>query len=1379
MRTKQYFIITMAVVAALFSAGCNSKVFQAYMDKSDGKGIFLPGDVISPDTSSPDLSTVTAIAHDTIRVVFNDNSQRLDRTTAEDIANYTIQGPALDIVVTDARLVDPLVVELTVETSPGMIHGVIYNMVVVNVQDNHDNAINPAKIMPFYGRGAVVAELSDTPANPTNIQDIDITVNDTDDIESYQYRLDGGSWSEEIELATDDTITVTGLGETPSPHVLEVIGKDSLGNWQSTSAPTTFSWVIDITAPTAVLLNTPDDPTNVVTTDITVSGAGVAAYKYRLDSGDAWGSISESTGSIAETVANGTHTLEVIARDAAGNWQTAPTEFTWTVDTTQKFAELSQLPANPTSDTGTDIIVGGDGVVEYAYRIDGGAWEGGAGYPTTGIPVSDHIVETGLTDGSHTIEVIGLDDAGNWTDEAQATDYTWTVDTVAPTAVIATNPVNPSNDLTPSFTIQSDDLEADDTVAYFRYRLYRNAVLVSNWGSLNTQVSTLTLDLTLEGTYQIDFVGLDAAYNEQDRATPTSYTWVVDTTAPTASMSGTPADPTNVQTTDITVGGAGVTAYSYRHYNGTTWSGWSAQTPIATHIQLSGLTAGSHTIEVIGRDAAGNWQETGDATDVTWLIDLTAPTATLTGTPPDPTNSQSIDVTVGGTDVVSYRYQLDGGGWSAEVTDLGTHIMEGGLLAGDHMLEVIGKDEAGNWQSVAPDVQSPTTYEWTIDLSVPTAELSGLPANPTNVQTTDITVGGTDVVAYSYRYYNGTSWSSWSADTLIATHIQLSGLTEATYTIEVIGRDAAMNWQDTGSATTHSWTVDITAPTATISGTPAAGSTVTSTGTDFTIAGTGVTHYQYKLDGGSWNASTPVATHIQITVSEAPHTIYVIGRDAAGNWQATGSATTRSWTVDQTAPTPPAVSVTAGFETTTTGNLSYYWTNTTDFAEVRVQLVAVDEYGTETIVYGGTDGASLGAPSPATGTQTWTRTVSASDGWQFKARVRMRDAAGNWSGWGTVSSGITLVGNISGICMSSLGSALDGVALSLYRISNSALVTTASSSGGGNFTFSNVPVGDTAYRLTAVLTDYRNGAKTNISSQLGVTLSCGIVYLVPTTATAGHITGRTVDANTGNDISGATVIVKDWDENTVRTLNADPTFSTSDSGGATLDPGVYSLVISYPNYFTLTFDNIIVNGNNGDNNTRYALCQEIAEPQLRVIVQWGPDPDDLDLHVVGPTATKDPADGDPDYRFHVYYDRYSWLESSGTYDNNDPDPNGDFSTTSLVQDNTDYYGPESINLFGTNGGYSNGVYTFSVHNYTDRGYSSSVPRWYIYPVTMRIFDKDGLVRQISVPTGAAAGQDCWKAIKITMTRSPYSRSLAEEGTFFNNTSTGDKAQFNW
>jgi hypothetical protein len=318
-----------------------------------------------------------------------------------------------------------------------------------------------------------------------------------------------------------------------------------------------------------------------------------------------------------------------------------------------------------------------------------------------------------------------------------------------------------------------------------------------------------------------------------------------------------------------------------------------------------------------------------------------------------------------------------------------------------------------------------------------------------------------------------------------------------------------------------------------------------------------------------------------------------------------------------------------------------------------------------------------------------------------------------------------------------------------------------------------------------VKANYKTGAKTNLSSQLGTTLNCGIVYMIPNTASPGYIRGRTVDANTGDDVSGVTIQVLDCYLNLVATMTSGPTFNSQTSDHpAQLDPGVYYLVMSKTTYFTLTFDNIIVNGNNGDTtNTRYALCKEISEPQLRVIVQWGADPHDLDLHCVGPSLKSVPRGEDnsatPTNRFHTWYSQLSYQEKTGTYNAGFRDETGSWATTSLVQDNTSNYGPESTNLFGTNDGYADGVYTFSVHNYSDRAYSSTVPRWYVNPVTMRIFDKDGLVRQISVPTGAGNGQDCWKAIKITMTRSPYSRSLSENGTFFNNSNTDVKSEFNW
>jgi hypothetical protein len=79
-------------------------------------------------------------------------------------------------------------------------------------------------------------------------------------------------------------------------------------------------------------------------------------------------------------------------------------------------------------------------------------------------------------------------------------------------------------------------------------------------------------------------------------------------------------------TTDITVAGVDVTYYKYKLDS----ASYSSETPVATHITLSGLADGPHTLSVIGRDVAGNLQAEGTATIHSWTIDKTAPTVTLT-----------------------------------------------------------------------------------------------------------------------------------------------------------------------------------------------------------------------------------------------------------------------------------------------------------------------------------------------------------------------------------------------------------------------------------------------------------------------------------------------------------------------------------------------------------------------------------------------------------------------------------------------------------------------------------------------------------------------------------------------------------------------------
>ena len=60
-------------------------------------------------------------------------------------------------------------------------------------------------------------------------------------------------------------------------------------------------------------------------------GTGVSSYECKLDAG-AFAACSSPKN--YTSLADGSHTVSVVARDAVGNWQTSPTTATWTVDTT-------------------------------------------------------------------------------------------------------------------------------------------------------------------------------------------------------------------------------------------------------------------------------------------------------------------------------------------------------------------------------------------------------------------------------------------------------------------------------------------------------------------------------------------------------------------------------------------------------------------------------------------------------------------------------------------------------------------------------------------------------------------------------------------------------------------------------------------------------------------------------------------------------------------------------------------------------------------------------------------------------------------------------------------------------------------------------------
>ncbi len=107
-------------------------------------------------------------------------------------------------------------------------------------------------------------------------------------------------------------------------------------------------------------------------------------------------------------------------------------------------------PVGTTDQTSASFTIGGPGIVAYKWRLDGGAWSAsvqigdGGLLPRTGTTVRQSTLAlNSLTPGTHTLEVLGQDMAGNWQDNDAArtiigaaqsapTSRTWTVETAAP-----------------------------------------------------------------------------------------------------------------------------------------------------------------------------------------------------------------------------------------------------------------------------------------------------------------------------------------------------------------------------------------------------------------------------------------------------------------------------------------------------------------------------------------------------------------------------------------------------------------------------------------------------------------------------------------------------------------------------------------------------------------------------------------------------------------------------------------------------------------------------------------------------------------------------------------------------------------------------------
>jgi hypothetical protein len=144
-------------------------------------------------------------------------------------------------------------------------------------------------------------------------------------------------------------------------------------------------------------------------------------------------------------LADGAYSLQVRAYDTSKN--RASINFSFNVDNSAPAAVLTTTPALLTNSKDSNITVGGSTIVEYQFMVDDT-------YYSSARPVSQQITFTNyFLDGAHNIKVIGKNSLGTWQSTASATVYSWTVDTIAPTATMTLGTFDVNNPTTFNYTI--------------------------------------------------------------------------------------------------------------------------------------------------------------------------------------------------------------------------------------------------------------------------------------------------------------------------------------------------------------------------------------------------------------------------------------------------------------------------------------------------------------------------------------------------------------------------------------------------------------------------------------------------------------------------------------------------------------------------------------------------------------------------------------------------------------------------------------------------------------------------------------------------------------------------------------------------------------
>src|SRR4029079_9878720 len=635
---------------------------------------------------------------------------------------------------------------------------------------------------------------------------------------------------------------------TDGPHDFKVFSKDNVGNNDLT--PELFRWIVDTISPTAnisaavdgnnlTITNNSNTKSNTVIFEFTgndTGGVGVDHIECSLD-GASFTTCTSPVQYTTPQITDGTHSFEVISVDNSTNIDPSPAKFTWNVDTVppetmilsasdgiQSFVTAGQNSSSKVMSfefSGNDT--GGVGVNHLECSLDG------ASFTTCTSPVQYTTPQ--ITDGTHTFEVISVDNSTNI--DPSPAKFTWNVDTIAPitniTKIVDGNIIAITNNSNTKSNSVIFEFSGNDTgglgVDHIECSL--------DGASFTTCTSPVQFSSAeiLDGTHAFRVRAQDKVGNIM--STPLLFNWTVDTVAPSTKINtaidgnnktlvsdgSTRSTSTTFAFTGNDVGtsgenGVGVKQFECKVDN----SNYSVCTSPAHY---DNMTDGNHTLAVISEDKVGNVGSTPSLFN--WTVDTKPPSASIYSAtdgnsnfllPGSNTSSNSISFEFSANDsggredkgvgIKQFECSLDDSNFTTCSSPV--EFASDNLDDGNHTFKIEAED---NVENVNP---SPASFSWNVDTAAPTTIIKHAMDGNRSTITNGSNTRSSFVIFEFAGNDTGTGINHFECSidnsnfTSCSSPVQSNKLAEGYHSVKIRSQDGVGNTDD--SPASFGWTVD-------------------------------------------------------------------------------------------------------------------------------------------------------------------------------------------------------------------------------------------------------------------------------------------------------------------------------------------------------------------------------------------------------------------------------------------------------------------------------------------------------------------------------------------------------------------------------------------